>query len=501
MSAVVAEPPRAPPAPLAGPWAVTRRLVPLAATVVGLGAVVLAIVLHRAYGITSHGRYVMVGLAILAAGVACLAAGRRPPRERLLLTWDPALAAVLLLVAVSLLAQRLVYVDIGDRTAPIQAAARLVLTVALVGLVPFTFWVAPSGRWARWRRETAGWTMLLVGLAVALKLCGIATYPRPGIDVWHVLQGGAQALARGENPYATFLADAFAAGRGFGNPPSAYVYPPSLLLVTWPVVTLLGDVRFLHVAADLVAALLLLRLAGQLGASARLRRVAELLALFWVFHPVSWAKEWTDQLVAPFLLLAVSLALAAPRSRAHALAAGLALSLKQYLVLLGPWLLAALWGPRPGGWRRPALLVGAALATSAPFLLWDARALVDAVVGYHLTMHFRADGITAAAWLHQAGHAGLPGWIGGALAGALALAGLPWVRARGLVAHALGGTLLYLLLFFFSWHAFPNYLHFVGLLGVIGVLLLAAELDGQPGGEVAEQDALAQRGGLGGAGP
>src|SRR5438874_1753736 len=83
--------------------------------------------------------------------------------------------------------------------------------------------------------------------AAQLALAPLAK-PAPLIDVWAWTQACAQALAHGVQPYTVRAPDIYRGGFNFGYVTTAYHYLPLNLILTAPVVALVGDYRWLLAA-------------------------------------------------------------------------------------------------------------------------------------------------------------------------------------------------------------------------------------------------------------
>jgi hypothetical protein len=418
----------------------------------------------------AHGPAEMVVAAIVTTLVALALLGRRPPMppvEVPTTAWGP--LVVLAILWASLVLQVHWGIDVADRSPELRRFAGVSYATTLVLTSPFWLLLSPRRRpWLeRWE-----WTpvlLTLLALGGSIKLAGIVWNPRPAIDVWAGLQEGPAALAQGLNPYSTPMASARRLGMIFGHPWENYVYPPTTLLLTWPFVSLTGDVRYLYLLADLGSALLLVRLGRRLGAGL-LRRSCELAGLLVVFHSHSLAKAWLEPVLFPPLVGLVLLEIRRPAGRAQAVLAGLLLSVKQYTIFLMPLLVLHVRRLR---W---ALLAGAcAVVTSIPFLAVNPRALFDSVVRYHLTTPYRPDGMTLTALLYRNYAFMPPGWAGPAAAAAVVLAGMAWAPRRGLTGVFAWTAASCLVLFAGSKYAFPNYYQFVMWLLLLSGLLALAE--------------------------
>ena len=306
--------------------------------------------------------------------------------------------------------------------------------------------------------------VLATGLLLEVPLAS----PRPQIDVYVFQQEGATALAEGKNPYAISYTNLY----GYGTPsypggePTAQPYPPlSFLFSLTSLAT--GDVRWALVFCHLFAALLLYLTARALGLE---QREAVLMAtlFFWVPGALFMVESaWTETTLV--LALAIfSYCLARGRLFGAMVAAGMALALKQTMVVLVPFLVI-LW-PRV---RLRHLLAATlfSLVSYVPFLIWDPRALYEDLVLFHLATPFRPDGSTVSSALCQITGNPMPAWVSvAALVVGLAL-WLPSIR-RHVGPAERNGALLWSLLFagvasvylttlVFSKQAFYNYFYLV----------------------------------------
>lgn len=441
-----------------------------------------ASVLHPVFAPHGRSSQVLLFVAMFAALGGLICAGLRPPtaaepRSR----WDLGLLVLLFAFHGSLVLQLVLGIDIGNRTPLLQRTASAAFVFA--GLLIFPYYlhlreraegVSPGwlGRWtARWMGPGA--LGFLVGAAVLVKLVGILGEPRPSIDIFDFLQDGAKMVLRGQNPYVVPNHEAVARGLAFGYPTATYPYTPAVWLVTSPFVRWLGDARYAYVFTDLLAALLLFAVGRGAGVSARVRRYTELGALLVLFHPASFAKAWTDELLVPIAIAPLYLALRTRpggRGSGLALCIGFGLSLKQYLLTLAP--LFAVWLRTP---RRLLLATAAGLSVAIPFLLWDAGALWRSVFGYHLNTPFRDDTLSIAAFTHHVFGWQPPTWVGFAFLLVFLGGGLYAVLRRGFVALAAWSSLALLWLFAGSSHAFANYYHCVLAYLLVAGLALAIE--------------------------
>ncbi|HET9021922.1 MAG TPA: hypothetical protein VFN34_08550 [Ornithinibacter sp.] len=214
------------------------------------------------------------------------------------------------------------------------------------------------------------------GLAVlthtALAVVAIVGDRAPRIDVWVVLQQGADALARGDNVYTQ---------QWSGSPgvQDFFPYLPWMGVLTAPGRWVAGDVRWAVLVWSLVLYAGLWALAR-----GRVERAAAVTAVL-VLAPGTLTQvdqAWTEPVLAAALVWWAVLV-----RRGHAWWAVLPLALacasKQHLALVAPVLLV--W--RPFGVRRTLATGGLTALLVLPWVVADAGAFLDDTVTTLLTFH------------------------------------------------------------------------------------------------------------------
>ena len=223
--------------------------------------------------------------------------------------------------------------------------------------------------------------------------------PEPRIDVFLFRSIGGDALAHGFNPYSISYPDLYAATgetlKMYGpelvkdGRVLVYPYPPLTPLLDAAAYTLLHDVRWLNLAAFIVAAWAI----GRIGQS---QPLAELAALFLLFQGRSFfvlEQAWTEPIVLAAFTVSLLLALQPePRWLALGLALGVLAASKQYSPLLILPILAAY----PREQRARAALTALALlaAVTLPFVLWDAQGFVTDVIRMQFVQPLRLDSLS-----------------------------------------------------------------------------------------------------------
>jgi hypothetical protein len=333
-------------------------------------------------------------------------------------------------------------------------------------------------------RRNAAFAATLFAYAVAGSslIVGTAT---PGIDVYLFHQVAGRALAAGHMPYAVPYPDIYPPdisaqvyGRGVsvnGYLTHGYPYPPLSLLVSALGTIALGDPRWAHLAAQLVAA-------GCIGL-ARPSAVAVLTAALFLWTPAGgyvlyWA--WTEPVVVAMFASATFLLARAPRW--FSIGAGLWLASKQYLVLAAPSMLLAL--PRPLR-ARPvagllATIAGVVAVVTAPFFAWDFAATFRGVIAFQFIQPARFDGLGYTAAAARLAGIAMPGWSAFAAA---AVAQIWVLRAapRTRAGFAAASAFVLLVFFAFSKQAMANYYYFA--LGALASAL-AVESGDEPAAPV-----------------
>jgi len=251
----------------------------------------------------------------------------------------------------------------------IMLAALLACTVAMYAL--WLSFLAQPQAGARWRGWCVRWgLMLLVGGTI--RVLAVVGSPDPVIDVHTWLENAPRFLLQGQNPYPARYPSPYGTEHAHRmhiyDAPAEHIgaggYAPGAILTALPAVVLGFDVRYINVAADVLAAVCILLVGMRCGA-----RETGLLAsgLYLCLPRAAYMTEqsWYEPQLAAALGL---FALWMPRRRwAAGLALGALFGLKQYVALMVP----ALWQICRRHWR---VFVGAAAVGAAiylPFVLWD----------------------------------------------------------------------------------------------------------------------------------
>jgi hypothetical protein len=313
--------------------------------------------------------------------------------------------------------------------------------VAVSAAVTLLAAALPAAR-ARWRLPLAGGVLGGTALAYGLVVAGS---PRALIDVWAILQGAAEGVWHGQNPYTMVF---------HGVPPGqvndCFNYLPVTFLAPAPARLLLGDVRYAEAAvmfAGVAALAWRARLAARsaeaqpagaqpvgaqpgearsvgaqpagahpVGApSSEARssrggsasaRVALPLALLvgllpGALHDVQQA--WNEMLLVGLLVGAALLAdRGQPSGSARATSSwwavacvAVALATKQHVAVLLP--LLAFWPAF--GWRRMLAAAAGGAALCLPWYLWSPPRFTGCTVSFFLDLPAREDSLSVWQWL------------------------------------------------------------------------------------------------------
>ena len=305
-------------------------------------------------------------------------------------------------------------------------------------------------------------TVAFAGLLFSIGYMGnwaIVNCQHPRIDVYVFQTDSAAALADLHNPYDMTFPNVFAPdtslyGRGVvrdGRLQFGYPYFPETLFAVMPACLLQFDVRYTHVVAVLLCAILIVVISPRsLGfPSAMLFLTSPCLCLVL-------EKSWVEPTLV--LALAATVASAVKWPRLLPLALGLLLAGKQYLPIAAVLFFA---GTRPLK-ETVILLIKAAIVAlliTLPLALWNPSAFWHSVVELQFLQPFRPDALSYLSWV------GRSFWSPGAIvlipfaALVLAMALVLWRRRS--IGFAAAVAFCFLLFFAFNKQAFANYYFFV----------------------------------------
>lgn len=213
-------------------------------------------------------------------------------------------------------------------------------------------------------------------------------------DVYDLHEQAADALLDGRNPYTTGSVSVVESHPFQGRELiREYTYPPTALIAYAGSSILFGESRVVGAIAIAASMALALYFVGRrLQCPGRGQHLDAAMAALLGSNPVNYLMVftgWTEAVALPFMLVSAGLWHRNPTVSAISL--GISVSTKQYFLLAIPILALV---PDPRKWRRLALVVATAAATFVPFLLWDAKGLVNGVVTHHITRAPRLDAAT-----------------------------------------------------------------------------------------------------------
>jgi hypothetical protein len=336
---------------------------------------------------------------------------------------------------------------------PAYRVVQALVNLILIGTVGSTFLPrAPVFRSCR----AVFFVAVVAGFGLRLAMPVVS--PSPVIDVFAQFQESAQHLLAGLNPYTVPFSDVYRGTRDYGYHTLGYAYLPANLLLQTVAYGLTGDIRYGYIAAEVVVAIGLYRVARP--APGRLAPM--LVVLLFLFHPRGLfviEQGWTEPFIAGAFALFLWLRDRRPGSVWSAAAYGFMLSLKQYLVYFVLHLFMIE--------RRPKALAAAAgtgFLTLVPFLVWNPMSLYTYGVLFQLETPFRPDGLTVVTVLYR-----LFGFTAGKWLAALVGLGVGlytyWrFLGLGLIGYLLAVTLTTYAIFLFGSQAFCNYYYLVSVL-------------------------------------
>jgi hypothetical protein len=414
----------------------------------------------------NFGQYHPVAVRWLALSlVAALAAAALPNFGRLIIAgWRPdqfvlaiGLAVQFAMLWVSVPAATL-KPGTADELAPFKAGIALAAALVAVGV--------SQTRVARLAVPLVLLSHLLLGVWI------IHATPAPAVDVYVFQRDAADALLRGDNPYAITFPDIYGHslpvyGEGIsqhGRLNFGYPYLPLSLFLTIAGHVLGGDFRYAHLVALTLAGTLIAyaRPVGNAIPSARAVAAAAVL----LFTPRGFfviEAGWIEPVA--ILMLAAVVFCACRRGRLWgiglAISLGLLLASKQYLVLALPLVLLI---PTDRFDMPRHLIVTIAMLVSMtvtlPLASWDAHAFMHSAVMLQFHQPFRTDALSFLVTFAASDGSAPPVWIAfasAAVAGLLAL----WRCPRTASGFAVAVAVVFFAFFATSKQAFCNYYAFV----------------------------------------
>ncbi len=390
----------------------------------------------------NFGAYQAKAIVVLGASLAFCVAGNLALR-RFSNRW--ALPAVCLCLAISFWKVRLTPIMKVFHEPPSGYAFFLVCLALSAVLI--VFGIAGAKNW---------WFAAIVAIHFAMGVWVLRAQPKPPIDVFNAQMESADALARGENPYAIQISvgsfwDPKWYGSGMvenGHAKFGYPYPPLTLLMAMPGYALFSDTRYAQLLALSGTALLL-----GFGLPGLIPKLAACLYLFSPREFYVLEMSWTEPFIV--LFMAATLVTAVRRPALLWIPLGLLLASKQYVVLLIPlvWLLMPRWRDYLSLIAKSAAL---ALAVSLPFALWNLPAFWDTVVALQFHQPFRMDALSfSVTAVHRLGTTP-PQWLPFLMMGLATAAALRW-NPRTPAGFAAAAALALFLFVSFNKQAFANY--------------------------------------------
>jgi hypothetical protein len=353
----------------------------------------------------------------------------------------PVIAWLMAFAFIGSAAAAVVFGSLGPISAPRVALGACVLLAALSVAVPLP------------RRTT--WVLVTALGAVAMALA-IASHTPSDNDVWYTVQGGADAILRGDNPYTECWP---------GNPDPktdcVYAYLPATSISLVPFRVAFGDVRYGYILALAIASLAVFALASA-------RAGIALGAILMVVGALLADRAWTE----PVILAGIAgLTWGARQGRVlPVLGLALVLALKQHMVLVLP--LAMVWPLLGLRWAILAAIVAA--GSALPWFWADPVAFLDDTLWFHLGLVPRADSLSLYALL-TASDIALPAVVG-ALVVAVGTGGAIMLAILRLPRDALGFVLgsAFVMFVFNLLNKQSFYNHHALVVGLL-VLVLALE--------------------------
>jgi len=213
--------------------------------------------------------------------------------------------------------------------------------------------------------------------AVLLRIFMIVSSPEPKIDVYNSLKFGSASIISGKNPYEITFPKIYP-----NQIPTLYGYFPGSAIILLPFTLILNDPRYAYILADLGSALILFWLL-KTNINKNYPSIHELIPLIFLYNPMSLfviEQSWLEPLLTFFVFLFVFLYLKNKLSYWPFIILGVALSIKQSMILIIPSLFLKLQ------WNIKQLLTVGLVSTLiiVPFFLWNPKEFIfDLTAGFN----------------------------------------------------------------------------------------------------------------------
>jgi hypothetical protein len=394
--------------------------------------------------------WVVASLVLCLAGATALRVPSMLPRSGYALLCAVIVAGIIWQLAALYDAQPGFYLGANANLRPLKAGVILQAVLIAVGICGI-------------RRARHFWFPAVLAVNLGLGVWMLKASPDPHIDVVTIHREAIDALLQRKDPYRISMENIYGADSHYyynrdaivgKRVAIAYPYPPVSLLLAVPGQALAGDYRYAELAALIIGAALIgfarRGVASRLAACLLLTTPRGLFVL---------EQGWTEPIA--IMLLAATVFLLQRGWLSAAVAAGMLIVTKQYLVLAGPPFLKFVLGQPKRRWLMLLLLAGlAAAAVTLPLALWHPNAFLKNVVWLQTREPFRGDSLSVLSWAAREGWGNGSFWwaIGAALiALVVGLLGTPNTASGFAAAVALSC----LAMFVFGSKAFCNYYYYV----------------------------------------
>ena len=305
---------------------------------------------------------------------------------------------------------------------------------------------------------------LMIGLVLLSRVFMVYASPRPTIDVWVMLQEGAQCLLQLENTYQKLFTGVYSS-----EPFNYYAYPPITIFLTTPFYFIFGDVRWTFIFAELVGAIFIFRLAVRSGLPLNVSKYLTLLFYCIPFMPFVIEQSWTEPLLVWSCILFIYF-YQFHRVILSMIFLGVFFASKQYLILVIPLLLKLKFRFRY--FWIPVLIC---MITYGIYLVWDAQSIIHDNVLFHFRSRFRPDALNLSAYLFNNWNIRIPGIV----TIILMLFGL--ILGMLCVPKTTSGFFKAISIVFFitlvvNKHAFCNYYYFLASIIFLNLFFIVLEL-------------------------
>jgi len=311
----------------------------------------------------------------------------------------------------------------------------------------------------------------LAALAILLRLAIIFYSPAPKIDLFWFLDGGANSLIIGSDPYNQEFVNVYSNDECqmlYNNPNcknNHYTYLPGSLIATSFFKVLFGDVRMTYVFAIFATVAIIYFLLRK--RFRQIPEIAELVSLLILYLPLGLfvlEQSWVDQLLVFFLYIFVFLNLYNLSAWPY-VSLGVIFSIKQTAWILFPFIFKL----KDFDWKRFILMIAVFIFITTPFFIWDYKSFIEDTVIHHLTYQVPLFSLTFNSLVKATFYTDIPLIV--SLPLLLLLLIFLFIKTKNNLFSVIHSSILFMFAVFLTKQGFTNYYYSISC-GIILLIML-----------------------------